>query len=201
MAKVQLGDHERKVSTVERVCDALSVGNTHEASKTARREYPFIATASETRRYTPYQSCEVFIRDGFIDRYAGTRLVFPGALRALSIALPAEFPAHPNWKMSESHIVYWELSPTVDHVVPVSRGGKDEMENWVTTSMLRNSAKSNWTLEELGWELEPPGDLRQWDGLTGWFLKYVREHEHLLDIPYIRTWHRAVNRTSYDFAH
>ena len=100
MAKVQLGDHERKVNAVERVCDALIRGKQANASSIVRRDYPFVASAGKTRRYTPYQSCQVFIRDGFIDRYAGTRLIFPGALRALSIALPAEFPARPNWKMS-----------------------------------------------------------------------------------------------------
>ena len=126
------------------------------AGTTWRKARPVPAT----RRYSPYQSCQVFIRDGFIDRYAGTRLVFPGALRILSIEMPKEFPFHPNWKMSESHIVYWELFPTIDHVVPVSKGGADEEQNWVSTSMLRNNAKSNWTLEELGWELKPQGDVR-----------------------------------------
>ena len=77
MAKLQSGEHEEKVSAVERVCEALSAGKTDEAAKTARQEYPFIAPASRSRRYTTYQSCQVFIRDGFIDRYAGTRLVFP----------------------------------------------------------------------------------------------------------------------------
>lgn len=51
--------------------------------------------------------------------------------------------------MSECHIVYWELFPTIDHIVPVARGGRNSEENWVSTSMLRNSAKFNGTLEEL----------------------------------------------------
>jgi hypothetical protein len=55
--------------------------------------------------------------------------------------------------MSETHIIYWALFPTIDHVVPVAREGPDEDKNWVTTSMLRNAAKSNWTLG--GTWLEP----------------------------------------------
>ncbi|MGH8531891.1 MAG: HNH endonuclease [Gammaproteobacteria bacterium] len=88
-------------------------------------------------------------------------------------------------------MVYWELFPTVDHIVPVARGGGDDETNWVTTSMLRNSAKSNWLLEELGWLLVPPGDFRQWDGLLGWFIEFLtRNQSHLAD-KYIRRWHRA----------
>jgi hypothetical protein len=133
----------------------------------------------------------VFLRDGFIDRYSGARLVFPGVLRFLSRLLPAEFPFHLNWKMAETHIAFWELFPTIDHVVPIARGGTDAEDNMVSTSMLRNSAKSNWTLEELKWTLVPSGRIQDWDGLTNWFLKYAELHpEHLKD-PYLRRWHRA----------
>jgi len=40
----------------------------------------------------------IFARDGFIDRYRGSRLIFPAALRLLSHYLPAEFPFHKNGK-------------------------------------------------------------------------------------------------------
>ena len=71
----------------------------------------------------------------------------------LSDLYPSLFPFQKNWKMSETHPAYWELMPTLDHVVPVARGGTDSEENWITTSMLRNSAKTNWTVEEFGWYL------------------------------------------------
>ncbi len=93
--------------------------------------------------------------------------------------------------MTETHMMYWELFPTVDHIVPVARGGADDATNWVTTSMLHNSAKSNWTLEELGWLLVPTGDFGHWDGMLRWFVEYLkREPSHLSD-GYIRRWHRA----------
>ena len=137
----------------------------------------------------------MFLGDGFIDRYSGTQLVFPGVLRLLARLLPAEFPAHPNWKMSASHIIYWELFPTVDHVVPIARGGTDK-NNWITTSMVLNSAKSNWTLDELRWTLLPSGDPGTWDGLLRWFLAFIsRSPEHLAD-SYIKTWHSAAKRVT-----
>ena len=52
-----------------------------------------------------------------------------------------EFPYQKHWKMSDTHIAWWELIPTVDHVEPVARGGVDEEENWVCTSQLRNRSE------------------------------------------------------------
>lgn len=183
-----------KSKVLKEICDALLRGAGEEASRLARQEYPFIPVTPKKRRYTEHQSTRVFVRDGFIDRYAGTRLVFPGALRLLSRLLPEEFPAHPNWKMAESHIVYWELYPTVDHIVPLARGGSDDEGNWITTSMLRNSAKSHWTLEELGWTLSPPGQLHDWDGLTGWFVNFAGKDPEALQDKYIDRWYRAATR-------
>lgn len=70
--------------------------------------------------------------------------------------------------MDKTHPAYWELFPALDHVLPVCRGGRDDQDNLVSTSMLRNSTKSNWTLDELGWSIHPPGDMKHWDGLLAW---------------------------------
>ena len=61
--------------------------------------------------------------------------------------------------------------------------------------MVINSAKANWTLEELGWKLLPPGDPAAWDGLVPWFLSFIsRCPEHLQD-GYTKTWHAAAARS------
>jgi hypothetical protein len=180
-----------KAQTIRAVCDSLLGGDPEAAADTARNGYPFAPAQSTGRVYTELECTEIFVRDGFIDRYSGTQLIFPGTLRLLSRLLPAEFPFHPNWKMTQTHMVYWELFPTIDHLLPVARVGADDEKNWVTTSMLRNSAKSNWTLDELGWQLLPPGDFKQWDGLLGWFLAYLQQKESHLADKYIRRWHRA----------
>ena len=151
-----------KAQTIKAVCDNLLAGDAQAAGAIARNDYPFAPPQSTGRAYTEAECTTIFIRDGFIDRYSGTQLVFPGTLRLLSRLLPSDFPFHRNWKMTETHMVYWELFPTVDHIVPIARGGAHDETNWATTSMLRNSAKSNWTLEELGWQLVPAGDLREW---------------------------------------
>ncbi len=131
------------------------------------------------------------MRDGFIDRYSGNRMLFPGILRLLAVALPAAFPFQEHWKMSETHMVFWQMFPTLDHIVPTSRGGADSEENLICTSMLRNSAKANWTLEELGWQLHPPRRFEEWDGLTGLFIRFVERKPDMLSTRYLRSWHKA----------
>lgn len=183
-----------KSEIIKNICDAFADGDLSGASRIARDEIPFEPIVPQERSCTDAQAVKLFVRDGFIDRYSGERLVFPGVLRLISILLPAEFPYHPNWKMTDCHGLYWELSPTVDHVVPVSRGGADEQSNWVCTSMLRNAAKANWTLQELGWEVLPPGDYGEWDGMLGWFMRHIQSNETLLAENSLRKWHGAAGK-------
>jgi len=131
---------------------------------------------------------------GFVDRYSGDKLIFPPVLRLLSILIPEEFPFHKNWKMSACHIGFWQLLPTIDHIIPLSRGGTNEESNMVCTSQLRNSVKANWLLEELGWELHPPGNLLKWDGLMNWFIRYVGKYPKFLQDSYLNSWYKAAIR-------
>lgn len=57
--------------------------------------------------------------------------------------------------------------------------------------MARNSAKMNWTLDELGWTLHPPGDMQEWDGLLHWFLEYTVAHPETVTSNLIKQWQRA----------
>jgi len=180
-----------KAQIIASVCSILDDDNLSGAGELLRRDYPFTPAETVERKYGDLQALKVFLRDGFVDRYSGARQVFPGALRVLALRLPAEFPYHPNWKMTETHLAFWELSATIDHKKPIARGGENAEDNWVTTSMLRNSAKANWTLEELGWELKPPGDVSVWDGLLGWFTRHVGSHPELRQNARIAAWHRA----------
>lgn len=186
---------EDKVAIIDRVLQELRRGNSVAARDLLRAEYPFVPVQSEARRYTELQSLRLYVRDGFVDRYSGQRLIFPGILRLLSRLLPQEFPFHPHWKMAETHPAFWELFPTIDHIVPIARGGPDCEMNWVTTSILRNAAKANWTLEELGWDLSPPGSLADWDGLTRLFLEFIGSDHSVLQDGYLRRWHAAAIRT------
>ena len=91
----------------------------------ANENYPFLDNLIHKRQYSRYQMCRVFLRDGFIDRYSGDRLLFPGLIKIFTIEFPDIFKYHKNWKMSDTHMIYWELFPTIDHLIPVARGGQD----------------------------------------------------------------------------
>jgi hypothetical protein len=87
------------------------------------------------------------------------------------------------------------LSATIDHIVPVTRHGADDESNWATTSMMVNAIKSNWTLDELGWEMVPAGDPKLWDGMLSWFVDYYNRTENLRVDPavgaYMSSWYDA----------
>ena len=176
---------------LEEAIDCLLSGEPEDARALIVEHDPFVPVRTQARNYSEKEKLRVFLRDGFIDRYSGKRLVNPGILKSITCFFPEEFPYHPHWKMTQCHRAYWELLPTVDHIVPIARGGEDAIENWVTTSMLNNSIKSNWTLEELRWDICPAGDLAAWDGLTKKFLALAEATPDILSDLYIRRWYNV----------
>jgi len=183
-----------KHRVIAAVGESLLRGTPDAAAKLLRETYPFEPVSTAKREYSALEATRVFMRDGFVDRYSGARLLFVPALRVISQVLPEQFPYHPNWKTDRTHVAYWELGATIDHVQPVTRGGADETRNWVTTSMAHNSAKAGSTLAEIGWTLQPAGDRSQWDGMLRWFLAYTAEHPELALSPAMRRWRRAAEQ-------
>jgi len=183
-----------KSCVVQAAFEEILRGYNSQAAAIIRDDYSFTPLSVERKGLPPYRATEVFFRDGFIDRYSGKRLVFPPVLKIISNALPTDFPYHPHWKMDRCHVAYWELYPTVDHVVPLARGGSDDETNLVCTSMLSNGAKANWRLEELGWQLFPAGDIQQWDGLVRWFFECTEEYQEALEDQLIKRWYTAAMR-------
>lgn len=181
-----------KSAALEEVCVHLLAGAMSEASNVLATKYPFLPINTVKRSYSIAEQVRTFERDGYIDQYSGAKLIFPGTLRLLSHILPTEFPFHPNWKMSATHSAFWEFFPTLDHIVPIARGGRNVPENLATTSQIQNCAKANWLLEELGWQRHLPGDLNDWDGLSTWFVDYLNAHPLYLQDKYIRAWHQGV---------
>ena len=173
------------------ITSLLLEGNETAAKAVIREEYPHTQVEIEKRAYTMTQKMTQFIRDGFIDRYSGQKLLNPGILKILSHYFPEDFPYHPHWKMTQTHIAYWELTPTLDHVYPIAKGGQDDETNWVTTSMKNNSIKSNYTIDELRWTLYPKGNIAEWDGLTKVFINLVDKDKELLKDNYIRSWYNV----------
>ena len=179
---------------LRRVCDAIDNGSDRDASAILERDYPFKPLANVGRRYSELECMRVFARDGFIDRYSGRRLVFPGTLRLISMLFPKLFPFQNNWKTDACHFAFYELFPTIDHLIPVSRGGGDDEDNRISTSMIRNAAKANFTIQEIGWRTLPPGDMYEWDGLTRWFLHQATIRKELGERGYFHRWGDAAKK-------
>lgn len=179
-----------KVQAIESAAKAILGSNLEIAKEIINTDYPFNKLISTERKYTDKQKMAQFVRDGFVDRYSGQKLLNPGILKVLSYYMPEEFPYHAHWKMEECHNAYWEFVPTLDHIYPVALGGADDETNWATTSMLHNSIKNNWTLEQLQWKLYPAGDYKDWDGLTKLFLQIVESDTELLKDAYVKRWYK-----------
>jgi hypothetical protein len=183
-----------KTEIINKLCILLLEDRKGDCIDLANSNYPFTINSTSKRKYSKHEMCKCFLNDGFIDRYSGKKLLFPGLLMILSLELPDIFKYHRNWKMSETHSIYWELFPTIDHLIPVARGGEDNEDNWITTSMIRNSAKSNWTIEELGWNLHDKGNLNEWDGLVNQFLELYKCNPDLEQNKYVVEWKSALFR-------
>lgn len=180
-----------RIQALTQVSKMICSGESTAAEELLRTELPFEAPANAGRVYSTATKLSVFFQDGFIDRYSGEKLLNPGYLRVLSKLFPEAFPFHTNWKMGQCHMAFWQYTPTIDHLIPVARGGADDVSNWITTNMLHNAAKSNWLMEELDWKLHPPGDWQVWCGLSTEFMQIVDHNPQLRDDAYIRQWHSA----------
>ena len=88
-------------------------------SRPSRLKHP---AAGKRRNRSIRTDLAIYRRDGFIDRYSGRRVVFPGTLRLISLLFPAEFPIDPNWNGNPA---LYRLCPTIDHIVPLMRGGTE----------------------------------------------------------------------------
>jgi hypothetical protein len=76
--------------------------------------------------------------------------------------------------------------------------GWESEANGVMTSMLRNDAKANWTLEELGWTLCPAGSVDGRDGWTSLFTEVVDSDRAVLEDDYLRRCYSAAVRKGED---
>lgn len=179
-----------KSQIIKNLSILLNENKVEEARLLIQSNYPHENIEIKKRSYTLKQKMNQFLKDGFIDRYTGQRLINPGMLKVITYYFPEEFPYDPHWKMTKTHIAYWNLIPTIDHVFPIALGGIDDPSNWVTTSMKNNSIKSNYSLDEMNWNLYERGNLNNWDGLTKLFIEIVEKNNDLLRDSYIKSWYK-----------
>ncbi len=186
-----MNKNEVGIDAICEACTALSDGDIEKGREIIGTKYPHQKPLKQRKSFTKKEQLTIFMRDGFIDRYSGGRLIFPGVLSILSDTLPDVFPVHENWKTDQCHQAWWDLFPSIDHIVPLAFGGTNGEDNLVCTSMKRNMAKATSSLEEIGWTIHPAGKLSEWDGMLLWFWEYCRRYSDALDNSYTRGWYET----------
>ncbi len=106
----------------------------------------------------------VYARDRYTCRYCGTRTILIPVMYAISALYGSIFKAHRYWRRDETDIAYWTFATSIEHIVPVKRGGTNDPENLLTACWRCNEEKGTHTLLQLGWQVQPISE-RAWDGL------------------------------------
>lgn len=75
-----------QADVIQQACWAAEAGQDATARELLRAHYPFQPIPKVKRTCSLRQSIAIFERDGFIDRYQGTRLVYPKAYETLDQA-------------------------------------------------------------------------------------------------------------------
>ena len=88
--------HEFAVDALVETCAALSCDNVERAAEIVRTKYPHRPPIEKRKSFAKNKQIEIFMRDGFINRYSGERLLYPGAVHVLTKMLPEVFPYQTN---------------------------------------------------------------------------------------------------------
>ena len=104
-------------------------------------------------------------RDGWRCRFCGCRVVSGRTRSAMRACLPGALP----WGESEGyHAAFFAMTASVDHVIPHSAGGTNDLGNLVTACWSCQFGRGAYTIQELGL-LDPrvrSPVVDGWDGLT-----------------------------------
>ena len=98
------------------------LSRTRGAPRTLRRE-PERLTRHKRPDLPKSLLASIYLRDHFVCRYCGRQTIFLQVLNVLSRLFPIEFPTHVGWKIGVIHPAYWSHSTTLEHIVPMARGG------------------------------------------------------------------------------
>ena len=77
-------DNEVGITVISEVWNALLEDNLGKGQETIQNKYPHKKPLKTRKSFTKKEQLAIFMRDGFIDRYSGDKLIFPGVLCILS---------------------------------------------------------------------------------------------------------------------
>ena len=125
---------------------------------------------------TQYQ---VFCRDKWHCRYCNDAVFFSPILKVLESISPGHGYYHPNGKSDEMLALFANKFASVDHVNPVTKGGKNTLDNYVTSCWECNLKFGNKTHSDgkpVPKEINIAITLR-WDGLSSLYTKLCKKND------------------------
>lgn len=128
----------------------------------------FNGEVDPNKRISPFEA-DVYKRDGFKCRYCGIRVISPKALKKAEKLFGKENFVAVGKGNSIRHGIALTFRATADHVLPLSFGGRTNMDNLVTSCWNCNYGKYNVLIEQMGVadpRLRPPVITTNWDGLS-----------------------------------
>ena len=108
----------------------------------------YAGTLEKNKSFAKYES-QVYQRDGYRCGYCGIRVIDTKALLKMEKIVGKKY-FKVKGKNNERHGVALALRATIDHIKPLSRGGRTRIDNLVTSCWSCNYGKLNATLEQLG---------------------------------------------------
>ena len=113
---------------------------------------------------------EVYGRDGYVCRYCLNKVIDTKALLKMEKLVGSDQFKVKGKSNRIRHGISLAFRATVDHVKPLSQGGRTELGNLVTSCWSCNYGKTNALLEDMGIEDpfdRPPNPALGWSGLLG----------------------------------
>ena len=124
-----------------------------------------VVIKASSRMPTSTEIKALYVRDGWRCRFCGCQVVSNRARSVMRACIPGAIP----WTESEGyHGAFFALTASVDHVLPHSAGGGNELQNLVTACWSCQFGRGAYTIEELGLT-DPrsrPPVIDGWDGLS-----------------------------------
>ncbi len=121
---------------------------------------------------------QVFCRDKWHCRYCNDAVFFSPILKVLESISPGHGYYHPNGKSDEMLTLFANKFASIDHIIPVTRGGENSIENYVTSCWKCNLMYGNKTHKK-GKPLPNPinSSGTKWDGLSSLYPKLLDQDD------------------------
>ena len=118
----------------------------------------------------------VFCRDNWHCRYCEDAVIFSPMLKVFDLISPKHGYYHPHGKFDKMLEYFANKFASVDHIQPVTKGGKNELSNYVTSCWECNLKFGNKTHKE--GKVKPKkkhNNPTNWDGFSSLYPKLINK--------------------------